>query len=220
MKKKIILPQKSYVNTLKNDDNFIYSVPFYGKKGTLKSVKLDDIDDNYYVVTRYSISGADGDVFPVPKKRRKELQKEYIKDVKNYLDYARTKYLTILHNSHSLDPLKKQKLILAIVTVLVTAMSLIGSVLATDGMLYFFLTCFFAGFISTCFEFKSLRNLVINEKRYNEKKEYEKYMSIYNDYNIKRDRAKKYRPTMYSNLEQSDNKVVDINKKKVLEKSA
>lgn len=210
MKSNLVLPQ--------NED--IFNVPFYGKKGTLKNVKIDKNDSNYYLVTRYNLNGKDGEVFPVPKKRKKELQQEYISDVKNYLDEMRTKYVTILNHSYETDNNKKQKIILTIVTSLVTVLSLYASAIATDGMLYFFLTMFFIGFVSSCFELNALKKTITNEKRLNEKNEYEKYLNIYNDYHIKKERSKKKRPTKYSNLEQSDEKIIDINLKRVLEKSA
>lgn len=210
MKNKVLLPQ--------NDD--IFSVPFYGKRGSLKNVRIDKNDPSYYLVTRYNINGKDGDTFPVPKKRKNELYQEYIHDVKNYLDEMRTKYVTILNHSYQVDNTKKQKMFLATVMALLTIFSVFASAMATDGMLYFFLVTFFVGFVSSCFEFTSLKKSLISEKRLDEKNEYEKYLNIYNDYHIKRERSKKKHPTKYSNLEQSNDKIIDIELKRVLEKRA
>lgn len=210
MKKNDLLPQ--------NDD--VFSVPFYGKRGSLKSIKVDENDSSYYLVTRYNINGKAGEMFPVPKKRKKELYQEYINDVKNYLDEMRTKYVTILNHSYQVDNTKMQKMLLAMVAILVTTLSLFASAAATDGMLYFFLVTFFAGFVSSCFELTSLKKIFTSEKRLNEKDEYEKYLNIYNDYHIKKERSNKKHPTRYSNLEQSNDKVIDIELKRVLEKRA
>ena len=68
-----------------------YSLPFYGKKGTISTIKENN---NNYIVNCYDFTGKDNIVLEVPKNNRNynQLIDNYYKDLKEYLKANNNKY--------------------------------------------------------------------------------------------------------------------------------
>ena len=199
----------------KKDDNN-YSLPFYGVRGSIKKVSLDG---DYLLVTRYGASGEDGEKLPTPMNKRKELQKNLIDDLKKYLEINESKYFTSLSNQSKKCFSKKKVIILAIVSSLITVLSLLGFVLIPNNLSYAFLSAFFVSFIASCHELSELKELYDEEKRQKFIHQYEDYYNKINLYNIHKDKEKQRKSTKNADFSRnSSDKVIDINKKKILEK--
>ena len=202
-----------FPNKKLQEKDLIYSVPFYGIKGSISKVKDDG---NQYLVTRYDVNGKDGEVFPISKKKQKELIKNYVSDVKKYLEINKAKYVTLLNNQSKIKHTKLEKTILTTVYTLISTASIIGLIFATGSISYVCLATFFVSFIATCNEFNILKKDNIEGKNQEFIHKYKNYMIELN----KHSKEKQYSKTKYSTISESNTEtVIDINKRKVLNKN-
>ena len=193
------------------DENVLWKTPFYGVKGSISKVVLDD---DRYLVTRYDVNGNDGEVLPTPKRRKKELYGNYIHDVKGYLEANHMRYLSSLSNQLKAKILKKDILIKVLVCSLFVLLSGLGIAFTTGSLLYFSILSFVVSFVASCYKFNDLKKVMDEEKRQDFIHEYKSYVNELNEYNMDREKIYSNR-TQYSNIVNDRDKVIDYNRKLV-----
>lgn len=201
----------------KENDNKTFSLPYYGVRGSIKDITAEG---DYLLVTRYGIAGTTGEKLPTPKRKKRELQENIINDIRRYLEANNSKYLTSLSKQSKRYISKKKTIILTSIATLVTSLSVLGTVLTSGNISYMFLTIFFASFIANCHEFSELKEIIQEEKRQRFIHQYKDYSNKLNLYNIKKEKEKNRDNTKYTSVSKNiSDKVIDINKKKILEKN-
>ncbi len=210
--------KKSIFRGKKVNENSSFVVPFYGVRGSIKSISLDG---NYFDVIRYGVNGEDGERLVTPKKYEKNLMINYIDDVKKYLEVNDTKFLSVKGNL-SKKVFSKKKIILGtLISTLLATSSILGTIFSAEMVSYTFLTLFFFSFIASCYEVNELKKYIEEEKNKKFINEYKKYQDTINSYNISIDKLKENVKTNYNGLGKKvdENKVIDIDKKKILKKN-
>ena len=201
----------------KEKDNKTFSLPYYGVRGSIKNITSDG---DYLLVTRYGIAGTTGEKLPTPKRKKKELQENIINDIRRYLEVNNSKYLTSLSKQSKRYLSKKKTIILASIATLITGFSVLGTALTSGNISYMFMTIFFISFIANCHEFSELKEIIQEEKRQKFIHQYKDYSNKLNTYNIRREKEKNKNNTKYASVSKNaSDKIIDINKKKVLGKN-
>ncbi len=201
----------------KEKDNKTFSLPYYGVRGSIKNITSDG---DYLIVTRYGIAGTTGEKLPTPKRKKRQLQENIINDIRRYLEANNSKYLTSLSKQLKRYIPKKKTIILASIATLITGLSILGTVLTSGNISYMFLTIFFVSFIANCHEFSELKEIIQEEKRQKFIHQYKDYSNKLNSYNLKREKEKNRSNTKYTSVSKNiSDKIIDINKKKILEKN-
>ena len=203
---------------MQQEQKLLLRSPFYGLKGSISRITKDG---NYYLVTRYDTNGKDGETFPTPTKKKNEIVENYIDDIKNYLEANHTKYLMSLNQQSKKRLSKKTAILLASIFGTLAISSVVGTLFTTGVLSQAFLTSFFFTFIISYHELHVLKDCIVEEKIQDFIHEYKGYIKKVNDFNIKNDRKNRGKETIYSNVStQEENKVIDIEKVKKLDKKS
>ncbi len=204
----------------KNDNiNTTYKVPFYGKKGTIKTIKENG---NYYIVTRQGLNGEDGEVLATPKKYKKNLMDNYLEDIQEYLDTNSAKYQTAKNNL-SKKAFSKNKIVLGtLMATSITTASVLGTIFTTEAVSYAFITTLFFSFIASCHELNELKKYFEEKKNKKFIKEYKNYQEEVNAYRREKGNQNTKNNTHYNGITKEDekDKIIDIEMKKVLKKNS
>ena len=207
--------RSKYLNDDKHD-TALFQLPFFGDGGSIKKIVEDG---NYLFVTRYNVLGEDGVVLPTPKSKIGQLNENCVSDLKKYLERNHSKYLTNLSEQSKKVFHKKRTIILAVISILVAAVSALSTILISNQVSYLFLTMFFVSFIVSCTQIHELKEIFKEEDRQKFIHQYKLYFNKLNQYNIQKEKSKGRGDTRYSSVrQQKENKVIDINKKKIKEK--
>ena len=212
--KKLEIFSKSKANA--KEDSKIRTVPFYGVKGSI--CKIEE-KEHQYITTRYGVNGEEGEILITPKRKKgKELEKNYIEDMKKYLEKDWERYLTSLNQQPKKIISKKKTIIASVIAATVATATGIGIMLTSEIMMTIYLPIFITSFIITCSEIKQLKRITKEEKEKKFRKQYESLTKKVNDYN--RRTAKAHGSiTKYSNIKQNT-KNKTIGDKRILKKVA
>lgn len=203
------------INPKESTEN-ILTAPFYGKRGSIYKIEQNG---NIYIVTRYGVNGNEGEKLITPKRYKDKLIKNYMDDIKKYLEMNWEKYCTSLSEQPK-EIISKKKIILSsTVSSTLAITSGVAIILAPESLMMISLPAFFTTFIVSCNELKKLKKYRKEEKEKVFRKQYENLTNKVNEYNIKNTSTKGY-TTNYSNIKQdkSNGKIIGDSRKRVLEK--
>lgn len=219
MKDKIkrILFQK---NNEQIDDNnlLLQELPFYGIGGTI--YRIEEAEESYYKILYNQDGSINPNKIPVPKKKKKNLKyllDDYFKDLSNYLDKYKDKYIELNNNTYKEVLSKKEFVLLSSVTFLASIFSIpflfttatIGLIFSAISILSFYIVC--------DIHKKDIKNINERDIFVNQYSELEQYFSDYNTGNTDLKTITKTRYSSVKKIEHSYLRPLHIIRKLVRE---
>lgn len=200
--KKILFRKDDELNN--NDNNLLLQeLPFYGIGGSI--YRIEEAEEAYYKVL-YNQDGSINPLkIPVPKKKKKNLQyllDDYFKDLSNYLEKFKNKYIEYENNNYKVALTNKQFILLSLITFLASVFSMpflfttatIGLIFSVASILSLYIVC---DIHKKDVKIITQRNMFI--------KQYSKLERDLKEYSVSKTKFKTKDKTIYSSVNKMDN---------------